>query len=132
MKNIKFYELGTLKSDWLLLLAPVLIVLGYLGDFFNGNLLISIGFLSIAIYFIRPFLFRNYIGWNKLAMQIKVGSLTYRLITFKSIIKTSIHNGILTIETNKKSFSYGIKNIEKSSVNQLLEIIRYNMVSQSE
>ena len=132
MKNIKFYEFGTLKSDWMLILAPILILLGYISNFKNGNILMSIGFLSIAFYFIRPFLFRNYLGWNKLAMQIKIDSLSYNLISFKSIRKTTINNGILSIESEKRSFTYSIRDIEKSSVNQLLEIIKSNMVSQSE
>jgi len=126
MKNIKFYELGTLKSDWILILPFVLIPTGYILVSNISPFLVSIGFLTIAIYFIRPFIDRNYIAWNKVAMQFKINSFKFDIVKFKNIKALDLEGQKLTIIFKNSNKSYDISSIQLRDIKRLMQIIKSN------
>ena len=94
MKTIKFYEM-TLKGKGLvqvpLLAASAILivlilfdVLDFLGD--KTVKWITAGcYLTMAVYNIRPFLYRNYVQWNRGGVLVRINSLWGNNFSFDNI-----------------------------------------------
>ncbi|NRB50116.1 MAG: hypothetical protein HRU41_20735 [Saprospiraceae bacterium] len=130
MKKIKFEEWGSLGSAWLLLVAMVLIPVGYLLIDSDRNVVSTIGFIVLALHFARPFFYLNYVRWNARKLIIKRGMFTFDSVRFADIISVNYDMERLRISSAKgKQIEWNLKDFELEDIAQLLRILGRNTSS---
>ncbi len=123
-KHLKFDRLSSWK--YLLLIAPSIIffLIGFWKNGLESNLFMAIGFLCLALFVIRPFLYQQYVGWNKKGMQLKFSYWGMKSIPFKTIQGISVEEDVMTLTRLGGTVNeYDISEIAADDIHKLERII---------
>ena len=135
MKRLRFNR----YNDWINISLLVLAIFGlFFGifEFFGepktewDKVMSKIGSIALVLYFARQLFGKNYIGWNKIGITIKINSYRGKSFNFEDIKATSFENGVLRIIMRKgKKNEFNADNIENSDIKKLIEILTKNTVA---
>lgn len=87
-------------------------IFGILGNFF------------LAIYWGKMFVFKYYVGWNKLGMNMKIDSFWFKTFSFDKVSNFSLEKDRLKIFLmDGKEYRFCLKNIKMQDRQRLLKIL---------
>ncbi|WP_055437422.1 hypothetical protein [Lacinutrix algicola] len=135
MNKIHFDNMKNWFWIMVLILSVSFIIGGSFGIFKFENprinkVITAIGFLLQVIYFSRIFWYKNYVQWNKKGAVIKINSFRSKSLSFNEITTTEINDEKLVVTTiNEKVTTFNLRNIIKSDVQRLNDIIVSNSVA---
>ncbi|NER10419.1 hypothetical protein SAMN06265375_10133 [Muriicola jejuensis] len=133
MKRIYFDKMDSRSKK--VLAIPMIIFLGiYIYSAFNnrGSVLQSvsgiIGFGFFIFLMSKQFFFKNYVGWNRMGLIIKLNSFWPRNINFGDIKSYKIENNRLHIlRKNGSEFNFNLENIGVDDENKIRNILNANI-----
>jgi len=134
MKRLIFNNLSSKSNGLLVILGIICFFIGSIDVFSESNSvwnkrLFALGFLLQSIFFIRMFLGKYYMGWNKAGATIRVDSLLGKSFNFKDVKSTNISNDILHIEKRDGTkITIDLSKINSEDVEKLTEIIQEHTV----
>jgi len=135
MRKIYFEKLDGLTNK--LVAIPMLIAFGVyfytafnLSDSIYHKISAIIAFGLASVFLGKQFFFRNYIGWNKLGIVIKLNSFWSKTLSFKKIELFDFNNDFLEIRLGDGTeFSFRLANIKKEDVERLKELLKTNTIT---
>ena len=137
MKRIYFDNLNNRKRYILLIIGLILIIIGFLDKIYgfniNSDLIKTVklaGFLLVAIHYFNIILKKNYFGWSKNGMIIKINNFIreYR-ISYNEIKSYELKNGILTIIKSNGKSEFDLTKIEQIDIEKMIIILNENTVA---
>lgn len=132
MKTIKFQELS-LKNNpvWTgLYLAVTIFILLSLFDVFSFmgtrtvKLTTAFCYLIFTLYYIQPFLHRNYVMWNKRGMTLRVNDFWGFNFSFSEVNRVFYAEDEYTLDLGGKRKTINLEGIDQGSKEKLLTILR--------
>lgn len=134
MKRLRFNKLDDWKN-WILFILAIICMFSGTFEIFGetktdwNKMLVLLGSFGMVIYFARMSFGKNYVGWNKAGITIRVKSFLGKSFNFKDVQSTDFQNRIITIvKKNGKKIELDLSEIEKSDIDKLTEIIIENTV----
>ena len=80
----------------------------------------------VVLYFLKiivqNLMLRNFVGWTSRSIQIKIGTRVNTVIAFSEVKRHSFNNGILTVKTDDKDYTFDLKNYNNKDIKKLLGI----------
>jgi hypothetical protein len=129
MRNV-FFDNASSRQNRLLAIPMVVFMLIYILTAFydQGSLLHKIsailGFGFSVVFLGKQFAFRNYLGWNKKGMVLKLNSFFSKTISFEHIHDYSFENENLEIiRKNGSRFNFSLKDIKPDHIDRIREVI---------
>lgn len=130
-KKIYFNNEASVTTISILMVAGLAIIgLNFVKDISPKELYaykVSAYLLVIAIFvkkIIENLWLKNFIGWTKRILHLKINSRQIETIHRSDIKKVEFNSGILTIKTSGKNFVYDLEPYRNQDVQKLLKIIR--------
>lgn len=84
-------------------------------------------YLVVMFFFgkiiVQNLLLKNFVGWSRQAMQIKIGTRKNTMLFFDRIKKYQFQKGILQIDTNDGNHLFDLRGYSEKSINKLLRIL---------
>ncbi|MCE2613164.1 hypothetical protein LVD13_09295 [Flavobacteriaceae bacterium D16] len=135
MKKVFFDKLDS-RNNKFLALPMIVFMLIYLYTAFADRqsslhqISAILGFGFSIIFLGKQFFFRNYIGWNKKGITIRLNSLLSKSISFNDISSYSFRNKKLEVEhRNGSKFNCNLENLSSDHVDQLERILKANTIA---
>ena len=123
-KHIKFDRLSSWRHLILVGIGTSSFLIGFWKYGYESNLFSVLGFLCVGLFFIRPFLYKRYVGWNKKSMQLKFGYFGMKSISFDTIKKVSIEDNLLSItRVDREVHKYDVADVDEADIRKLERII---------
>ena len=128
MKNV-FFDNFSNRKNRLLAIPMVVFMLIYIFTIDDrGSALHKIGaILGPGLFVVimgKQFFFRNYLGWNKKGMTLKLNSFFSKTISFEHIIAYSFKNENLEIvRKNGSSFNFSLRDLNPNHIHRIREIL---------
>ena len=132
MKRVYFDKLDSRKNKVLAIPMVIFLIIYIYASFNNRDATLQavsgiIGFGLSIIFIGKHFFFRNYIGWNKKGITIKLNSLVSKTISFNKIASFVIKNERLEIFRKDGSiFHFKLTNLRTDHIDQIQEILKSN------
>ncbi|MBL7471212.1 hypothetical protein [Robertkochia sediminum] len=135
MKKIFFDKLDG-RNNKLLGIPMVVFVLIYVYTAFTDrdsnihqiSVILWLGFS--AIFFGKQFFFKNYNGWNKKFITIKLNTFLSKYILFKDISSYTFENEILEIvRKDGRKFQWSLVNLRTNHLDKLEKILKANTIA---
>lgn len=124
LKTIQFDHLSSWPFWVLIITSIICLVIGLVFYGFESNLLSIVGYLSISLYLVRPFIYKRYVGWNKKGMQLKLGWLKMTSFQFDEIQEVVLEDKRFWImRMNGKVQEYDIVEIVPENIQRLESLI---------
>lgn len=137
MKKVHFDKLDGRKNK-LLAIPMILFLLIYVYTAFtnrdsNLHQIAAITGFGFAVIFLgKQFFYRNYVGWNKKGLLLRLNSFTSKSIPFHRIESYNISNGRLEIfRKDQKHFTFKLEGISDQDIKKILEILRKNTIAKN-
>ena len=84
-----------------------------------------LGFGMLIFFLGKPFFYRNYVGWNKRGVTIKLNSFFSKTLSFRDIESFGIEKDQFVVRRiNGSTFLFNIANIQADQLNRLQDILR--------
>ena len=110
------------KAVIIVALLSLLIGNGMLLNYEN-KFIVVFGHLTI-LFFLRKFLYKNYVGYNKSKIFIRFDKTFDKSIAFKDIDQVIIDDDKLMIQLSEKDkLKFDLTSIKESSIEKLLQIL---------
>ena len=135
MKKVHFDKQDSLFNQ--LLLFPMLFFIGLFAYTTLNNddstlKMISavLGFGLLIFQLGKQFFFKNYLGWNKRGVTIKLNSFWSKNINFTDVSSYQIQNTRLQIIRNNGSeFNFNLENIRVDDIDKIRNILNANTIA---
>jgi hypothetical protein len=132
MKKVYFDKLDGRKNK-LLAIPMILFLLIYVFTAFTNRdsnlhqISAIIGFGSAVIFFGKQFYYRNYVGWNKKGLLLRLNSFTSKNVPFHKIESYNISNGRLEIvRKDQKRLTFNLEGISDHEIKKIRDLLRKN------
>ena len=135
MEKVFFDRLDSRKNKLLALPMIVFMLIYVFTAFTNRETYLHqisaiLGFGFSVIFFGKQFFFRNYIGWNKKGITIKLNTLLSKSVSFREIRSYSFVNKKLEIERQDGSkFQCSLENLRSDHIDKLKKILKTSTIA---
>jgi len=133
MKRIIFHHFTSVFNLSILIVCITAIIgLNFLKDIPPQQLYwYQVGaYMLLILYFLRIFIqnvfLKNFVGWTRNSLQIKIGTRKNTLLYFDKIQQFTFRNGELKITTDEEIFHYNLKKFSPKSIQKFLRILEGN------
>ena len=135
MKSIYFNKYNSWKNGLVIIPGAFFVLLSGLdmltdlpGD--HTKFFSLLGHLFLAIYWGRIFLFKNYVAWNKLVMNIKIDSFWFNTFSFNKVSNISSEKDLLKISLmHGKEHQFDLGAIKMADRDRLMQILEAKIPS---
>lgn len=137
MKNIHFDNLKNPLWIGIAIVSVICILIGLVKPFgleepIYYKYVSAIGFVGQGLFFTKLYWYKNYVQWNRLSIIIRVNRFWAKTIKFEDIKATDLNESRLKITLEHgEIFRIDLKDIAKSDVYKLNQILLRNIISQS-
>jgi len=135
MKKVFFDKLDSRKNKLLAIPMIVFLLIYVFTAFTNPDSSLHkisaiLGFGLSVVFFGKQFFYRNYLGWNKKGMTIKLNSLFSKTISFSEIGSYAIEkNRLEIVRLDGSKIDFKLNNLRSDHIDQLQQVLESNTLA---